>query len=102
VCYASLITLECISPKNQISSLSYGFFVQRDCETLCLYGKRYLKCQTKNEIELNKIESFGVLLMGIGIFGGSVATTQSFPEAVLPSVFIFAIGTAVTQIGKYR
>lgn len=50
---------------------------------------------------MNKIESLGVLLMGIGILGGSVATTQSFSEAVLPFVLIFAIGTAVTQIGKY-
>ncbi|WP_435162289.1 hypothetical protein [Halorubrum sp. SY-15] len=51
---------------------------------------------------MNLIESIGVLLTGIGVIGGSVATTQSFSDAVLPFVFIIAIGIAVTLIGRYR
>ena len=51
---------------------------------------------------MNQIESIGVLLIGIGVVGGSVATTQSFSEAVLPSVFIIAIGIAVALVGRYR
>jgi nucleoside phosphorylase len=51
---------------------------------------------------VDQIESLGVLLIGIGVIGGSIATTQAFSEAVLPSVIIIAIGIAVTLIGRYR
>ena len=51
---------------------------------------------------MNQLESIGVLLIGVGVIGGSVATTQSFSEAVLPSVLIIATGIAVVLIGRYR
>lgn len=51
---------------------------------------------------MNQLESIGVLLIGIGVIGGSVATTQSFSEALLPSVFIIAIGIAVAFVGRSR
>lgn len=51
---------------------------------------------------MNQLESIGVLLIGIGGIGGSIATTQSFSEAVLPSVFIIAIGIVVALVGRYR
>jgi len=51
---------------------------------------------------MNQLESIGVVLIGIGCLGGSIATSQSFSVAVLPSVFIIVIGIAVTFVGRYK
>ena len=51
---------------------------------------------------MNQFKSIGVLLVGIGVISGSVATTQGFSGAVLPSVFLIAIGIVAALVGKYR
>ncbi|WP_254274376.1 hypothetical protein [Haloarcula marina] len=51
---------------------------------------------------MNQLESAGVLLIGIGVISGSVATTQSFSKAVLPSVFIIAMGVAMALVGRSK
>lgn len=76
---------------------------QRTRESTELLDKVYLFAASDETVErMNRLESVGVLLIGIGGLGGSVATAQSVSVAVLPSVFIIAIGIAVTFIGRYR
>ena len=51
---------------------------------------------------MNQTESVGVLFIGLGLAAGSIATTQGFANAVLPSVFLIGIGITVTAFGRYR
>ena len=51
---------------------------------------------------MDQIESFGVLLVGVGLITGSIATIQDLSIVVLPSVFLISLGVVVTVFGKYH
>ncbi|WP_152419994.1 hypothetical protein [Haloferax prahovense] len=53
-------------------------------------------------IDMNRTESVGVLLIGLGLIAGSIATTQGVANVILPSVFLIGIGIIVTVFGRYR
>lgn len=53
-------------------------------------------------LDMNQVESFGVLFIGSGLVSGSIATTQSFTRVVLPSVLLIGLGIVVTIFGTYR
>jgi hypothetical protein len=54
------------------------------------------------QVVVNQLVSAGILLIGIGVIGGSIATTQGLSVAVLPSVSVIVVGIAVIAVGKYR
>lgn len=51
---------------------------------------------------MNQKESVGVLFIGLGLMTGSIATTQGLANALFPSVFLIAVGVAMTAFGRYR
>jgi|AntRauMinimDraft_1070381.scaffolds.fasta_scaffold05788_1 hypothetical protein len=50
---------------------------------------------------MDRLESIGVLFIGIGVLSGSIATVQEIPIAVVPSVFVIALGIATVLFRKY-
>ncbi|WP_162562356.1 hypothetical protein [Salinigranum rubrum] len=53
-------------------------------------------------MNMNQLESSGVVLIGIGCIGGAVAAIQELPGAVLTSVLMVLVGVAVTLRGRDR
>jgi hypothetical protein len=51
---------------------------------------------------MNQLESVGVLLIGLGVLSGSIATTHSFSIAVIPAIFTIAVGIALVLVRRYR
>jgi len=48
------------------------------------------------------VETVGILIIGVGLISGSIATTEGVTRVVLPSVFLIGLGIVVIIFGTYR